>query len=268
MGWPNLFLVIQKEKCNFAIANRKNVGMKRKTIILLAVLLLTCVSAMAQRGADELQRIIRWEAGAEVTARTVDTYGVDHCFTAQAISEGIFRRINGKSYRQNPHVALTDLRYLKVLHYDREGKIRLGEMICNKAIAQDLVEIFRELYEHRYPIERMRLIDNYDADDEKSMRANNSSCFCYRTIANSAKISKHARGLAVDINPLYNPYYRRYANGRVVVQPSNATAYCNRSKKFLYKIDKNDLCYKLFVSHGFTWGGAWKSVKDYQHFEK
>ena len=91
---------------------------------------------------------------------------------------------------------------------------------------------------------------------------------CYRTISNSTKISKHALGLAVDINPLYNPYYRRYRNGRVKIQPSNAARYCDRKKQFAYKIDSNDLCYKLFIKHGFQWGGAWTSLKDYQHFEK
>ena len=144
----------------------------------------------------------------------------------------------------------------------------MGELICNKAIAQDLLTIFRELYDNHYPIERMQLIDDFDANDEKSMRANNTSCFCYRTISNSTKISKHALGLAVDINPLYNPYYRRYRNGRVKIQPSNAARYCDRKKQFAYKIDSNDLCYKLFIKHGFQWGGAWTSLKDYQHFEK
>lgn len=241
--------------------------MYKKYVIIMAFFLVWAC-AYAQTEANERLHLSRWEAGSIVSASTIEAYGIDHCFTENAISEGVFRRIKGKSYRQNPHISLSELRYLKVLHYDREGKIRLGEMICNKAIASELIEIFRELFDNHYPIERMRLIDNYDADDEKSMRANNSSCFCYRTIANSTRISKHAQGLAVDINPLYNPYYRRYANGRVVVQPANGAAYCNRDKKFPYKIDRNDLCYQLFIRHGFSWGGSWKSLKDYQHFEK
>jgi hypothetical protein len=100
------------------------------------------------------------------------------------------------------------------------------------------------------------------------MRANNSTCFCYRTVKGSNKLSAHARGMAVDINALYNPYYRRSRNGKVTVQPSNALKYCDRSASFPYKIDRNDLLYKLFIKHGFRWGGAWRTVKDYQHFEK
>ena len=114
----------------------------------------------------------------------------------------------------------------------------------------------------------MQLIDDYDADDERSMRANNTSCFNYRPSAGSKKLSKHSRGLAIDINPLYNPCVRRLANGSTSVQPATAGKYTNRSKKQRYMIDKNDLCYRLFVKHGFTWGGSWRSLKDYQHFER
>jgi hypothetical protein len=155
-----------------------------------------------------------------------------------------------------------------VLHHDGKGHILKGELICNKAIAEDLVQIFRELYKNRYPIERMRLIDEYDADDERSMRDNNTSCFCHRSVAHSKNLSKHALGLAIDINPLYNPYYRRLANGKEIIQPATASRYCDRGKSFPYKITRNDLCYRLFIQHGFRWGGAWKSLKDYQHFEK
>ena len=141
-------------------------------------------------------------------------------------------------------------------------------MVCNKAIAADLVEILRALYDNKYPIERMVLIDEYDADDEKSMRANNSSSFCYRTVSGTKTLSKHARGMAVDINTLYNPYVRKRADGSTVVQPTTATKYCDRSKKFDYKIESGDLCHRLFIKHGFRWGGAWRSTKDYQHFDK
>ena len=140
-------------------------------------------------------------------------------------------------------------------------------MVCNKAIAADLIDIFRELYHQGYPIERMVRIDEYGADDESSMRANNSSSFCYRAIAGSTKLSNHAKGLAVDLNPLYNPYVKT-TNGKTVIQPSTAEAYVDRKGDYPYKIDRDDLAYKLFIAHGFTWGGAWTSLKDYQHFEK
>ena len=104
-------------------------------------------------------------------------------------------------------------------------------------------------------------------DGETQMRDNNSSCFCYRAIAGSTKLSKHARGLAIDINTLYNPYYRDLDDGTRFIQPATAEAYCDRSWDFPYKIDHEDLCFRLFTEAGFEWGGDWTTRKDYQHFE-
>jgi hypothetical protein len=160
-----------------------------------------------------------------------------------------------------------ELVYLHVLYCDFDGQTQEGELICNRGIAQDLVEIFEELYQADYPIEKICLIDAYDGDDEASMADDNSSCFNYRTIAGTDKISNHAYGLAVDINPLYNPYITG-SDGNTVVSPKEGSAYADRSLDFPYKIDHEDLCYRLFTEHGFTWGGDWNSSKDYQHFEK
>lgn len=189
-------------------------------------------------------------------------------FSVHEISDSVFARMQGKTFPEGCTVKRSDLRYLRVLHYDGNGKVQEGEMVCNKAIAQDLLEIFEELFRQKYPIERMRLMDDYDADDERSMRDNNTSCFCYRVVSGTQVLSKHAQGLAVDINPLYNPYVKTRKDGTVAVEPSTGKPYVNRSGSFPYKITTGDLTYKLFTQHGFQWGGNWKSVKDYQHFEK
>jgi len=157
---------------------------------------------------------------------------------------------------------------LRVQHVDFEGHTQQGIIICNHTIAADLRDIFAELYRQRYPIERIRPISEYDDDDERSMQANNTSCYCYRSIAGTKRISKHALGMAIDVNPLYNPCVRRKKDGTLVVQPSTGKPYVNRGKAFKYKITPKDLCYRLFIKHGFRWGGAWQSPKDYQHFEK
>ena len=164
--------------------------------------------------------------------------------------------------------AIVVLDTLQVKHIDFDGKTQQGVLICNNAISKDLREIFDELYKAKYPIERILPISEYANDDERSMQANNTSCYCYRTIEGSSKLSKHAQGLAIDVNPLYNPCVRRKKDGTLLVQPSTGKPYVNRSKKFKYKITQQDLCYRLFVRHGFKWGGAWRSLKDYQHFEK
>lgn len=189
-------------------------------------------------------------------------------FSVSEIPDAVFRRMEGKSYPKACPIKRSDLRYLKLLYVDGRGKVKTGEMVCNKAIAKDVLEIFEELYKHKYPIERIQLIDDFGADDERSMRANNTTSFCYRVVKGSKKLSAHARGMAVDINTLYNPCVRRSRSGKVVVQPSTATKYTNRKASFPYKIERGDLAWRLFTSHGFKWGGAWRSVKDYQHFEK
>ena len=159
-----------------------------------------------------------------------------------------------------------DLRYLRVLHKDLEGNTKEGELICNAYIAEDLLDIFRALYENGYPIEKIRLVDEYDADDLRSMADNNSSSFNFRRISHSAHLSKHSYGLAVDINPLYNPYVK-WVDGKRVLEPDNAEPYLDREGDYPYKITRDDLCCRLFFEHGFTWGGDWKNSKDYQHFE-
>ena len=189
-------------------------------------------------------------------------------FTIDTISDAIFQRMQGKSYKADCTIPRSELRYLRLSHYDKDGHEHIGELVCNKLISNDIKEIFKELYKHRYPIERMQLIDDYGADDETSMRHNNTSCFNYRTIAGSRKLSKHSMGMAIDINPLYNPYVRRKKDGKHIVQPANASKYTNRKLKWPYKIERDDLCYRLFIKYGFQWGGSWSRYQDYQHFER
>ena len=165
-------------------------------------------------------------------------------------------------------ISYEDLRYVHVLHYDFEGEIKEGELICNTVIAQDLLEIFYELFKAEYQIEKIRLIDEYGGDDELSMEDNNTSCFNYRVVEGSDKLSKHAYGLAIDVNPFYNPYVRYNKDGSLHIDPKGSDTYADRSASFPYKIDENDLCLKLFKEHGFAWGGDWNSMKDYQHFQK
>lgn len=187
-------------------------------------------------------------------------------FYITKINKSVWKRIKGKSYKPDCTVPRKDLRYLHVLHKDLNGKTHEGEMIVNAYIAKDVLAIFKKLYKHDYPIEKICLVDEYGADDEKSMEDNNSSSFNFRFISHTTKVSKHGLGLAVDINTLYNPYTKT-VNGKQIIEPVTAGAYLDRSKDFPYKIDHDDLCYKLFTKRGFIWGGDWSDLKDYQHFE-
>ena len=193
-------------------------------------------------------------------------------FMIQEISDDLFARMKaGNTYKEDCIVPRENLRYILVLHKDKEGNTHQGEMVVHKRIAEDVVEIFEKLYDANYPIERMVLPDNYQADDEIMMRDNNSSCFNFRFISHTKNISKHGLGMAVDINTLYNPYHKLVTqeDGSIkeVLEPATARPYLDREQDFDYKINKDDLCYKLFTEKGFEWGGDWPDRKDYQHFE-
>lgn len=183
-------------------------------------------------------------------------------FSYMPVPDDVWRRMEGKSYPEGTDIPLDELVYVNVLHIGFDGQEKEGELVVNKKIADDILYIFAELYSAGYKIERMRLIDDYDAIDEASMTDNNTSCFCYRNIAGTSKLSYHARGLAIDINPLYNPYVSSKK-----IEPAAGAIYTDRSLANLYYIDEDDLCYKLFTERGFFWGGHYNSVKDYQHFE-
>ena len=184
----------------------------------------------------------------------------------------VFNRINGKSYRDNDDIALSDLRYLKILHYNFDHRLQVGEMICNKAIAKDVIDIFKELYEEEYEVEKMYLIDNYwagdgDSTDTASIDENNTSCFCYRAVTGGSNLSNHAYGRAIDINPQQNPYVW-FKNGQKCWTHENANDYIDRTSNDPHVMVDGDVIVSIFKEHGFEWGGNWSNPIDYQHFEK
>ncbi|MCD8145780.1 MAG: M15 family metallopeptidase [Clostridiales bacterium] len=203
------------------------------------------------------------DAGTSLTAAQLDEVDTSELFFYEEISDLVFARMEGVSFGADCTTARSDLRYVRVLHTGFDGETHIGELVVNRAIAEDIVEIFQGLYEASYPIEKMLLIDEYGGDDELSMEDNNTSCFNFRAVSGTDHLSQHAYGLAIDVNPLYNPYIT--SSG---YEPTNAGDYIDRTMDFDYKIDESDLCYQLFTQHGFTWGGSWNSVKDYQHFQK
>ncbi len=216
---------------------------------------------------SEYQRIMELPAGNMAVEGMVSDELINRLFFSNAIDDTLLARINGYSYTPNDTVGVNDLSYLRMLYYGSDGNTYVGEMIVNWKIADKVLEIFQKLYENQYPIEKMVLIDTYHAEDEASMSDNNTSAFNYRPIAGSKKLSKHSYGLAIDLNPKYNPYVKTAFDGTTICQPENGRSYIDRSLDFAYKIDENDLAYQLFTEAGFTWGGHWNSLKDYQHFE-
>ena len=186
-------------------------------------------------------------------------------FYYEELSTFIKKRITGKSYPvkfnvQFNSVSYDDLRYVVVKYYDFEGNLHnRGELIVNKLLADDVVKIFYELYLVKYPINSIKLPDDYNGSDEASMEDNNTSCFNYRKVENSDKLAWHAFGVAIDVNPLFNPYVTEQE-----IYPSNGKEYADREKEFQGKIDQDDYLYSVFTKYGWKWGGDFVHTKDYQ----
>ncbi len=251
----------------------RNNGFSRCTLVALALALCAMFAASCHDGDDE-QRYVdvsQFHPGDTVPVKALQELGSDAFFFVVPIPDTIFAIMQGKSYKDYCTVSRDSLRYIQCLHADRNGVTLVGEMVLNKSVAATVLAIFRQLYAAKYPIERMRLVDYWDADDERSMTDNNSSSFNFRFISHTQTVSKHGNGLAIDINTLYNPYHKFVTEGgetKEIIEPAAGAPYLDRTKNFDYKIEKGDLCYRLFTQAGFTWGGDWDDRKDYQHFEK
>lgn len=204
------------------------------------------------------------EPGRVITEEEVKRLGLDSFFYVEEISDELFQRMWGKSYKEYCTVPREDLRYIRLLHKDIDGVIKVGELVMNALVADKVCEIFRKLYDADYPFESVLLVDDFDADDENSIMHNNTSAFNYRTVDNTEEISNHAYGLAIDINPYYNVYYIPSQN---YVFPYDGWQYLDREKDFPYKLVYGDICYNLFTEAGFEWGGWWTYNTDYQHFQ-
>jgi poly-gamma-glutamate synthesis protein (capsule biosynthesis protein) len=158
-------------------------------------------------------------------------------------------------------VPRADLRKLELAYIGFDGRAHAGVLIVHADVADDVVQVFHELFDARWPIERMEPVDAYDGDDDRSMAANNTSAFNCRTVAGSSRWSEHAFGRAIDINPIQNPY----VDGDQVDPPAGA-AFVDRASDAPGVITADGPVVAAFARIGWGWGGAWSSAKDYQHF--
>lgn len=172
------------------------------------------------------------------------------------------------SWKENNPIPLTDLRYITISHWGFDDEIHVGELVVHKNVANELIEIFQELFTAKFPIEKMVLIDAYQANDDLSMEDNNSSAFCSRMITGiPGEFSLHSYGTAIDINPKLNPFVEDD-----LVLPESGVLYLQRESEIPGLINRDSICYKAFKNRDWHWGGdGWDEYpdrKDYQHFEK
>ncbi len=226
------------------------------------------------------------------SAKIIDTMEVGNIYSDTSITnlddffevydivenDEIYNRIYGRSFPVDGSVDLKSIKYLKMLYRNFDGYTVVGEMIVHTNLANDVIKAFKQIYESDIEIESMQLIDDFfpttnvsnpaQVADENSMKANNTSAFNYRKIAGSSSLSLHSLGMAIDVNPFYNPYVLRdgtspYSNDKKYI---DATERENSTDPHVIK--KSSSIYKIFTDLGFSWGGDWTSPKDYQHFEK
>jgi hypothetical protein len=197
---------------------------------------------------------------------SVDEYEIEEfipIFSSEPLPEYIIEYINGLSYKEDTMLQYSELVYLTITHVDFYGENRIGNMIVVAEIGEEVLEIFWEIYESGFPIRSIQLIDDFNADDDLSMEANNSSAFNWRYVADTTTLSNHSFGRAIDINPVQNPYVRGNS-----VLPAGGEEYLDRLDIRPGMIVEGDAVYNAFVSRGWMWGGDWISLKDYQHFQK
>lgn len=170
----------------------------------------------------------------------------------------------GETWRPGCPVAPQELRRLDLNFVGPDGALQRGSLVVHRDIADDVIAIFAELERLRYPIHKMQTVDRYrGAEDELSMRDNNTSAFNCRPLPGSSAWSMHAYGRAIDINPLVNPYITSGGD----LEPATAGAYLDRTRDEPGMLRADSPAVRVFTDRGWRWGGAWRDPIDYQHFE-
>jgi hypothetical protein len=191
--------------------------------------------------------------------------GHDHVIepNSSPIDAELRKRMTGNSWHKGCPVGLGKLRLLELPYWGFDGKSHRGRLVVHRRVAKDVLAIMETLFDHRFPIRRMVLIDRYGADDHRSMNADNTSAFNCRFIAGQPGVwSEHAYGRAIDVNPVENPYVSPGGS----VSPPKGEPFADRSKDAPGMIHDGDSTVRAFAEHGWKWGGNWSPEKDYQHF--
>jgi hypothetical protein len=245
------------------------VGTAALVLPLLAVLLAGCGAGgggAAANGSPPSPPAAASSSGAPSAATdAVPAASVPPAFVGavEPLSAEVRQRMTGVSWRPGCPVGLDDLRLLRLSYVDFDGGAHVGELVVHRALADPVVRIFGKLYAARFPIRSMQTIEAYGGSDDASMAADNTSAFNCRNVPNTSHWSNHAYGRAIDVNPVENPYLP----GRQIMPPAGKD-YLDRRNVRPGMIVAGDPVVSAFKAEGFTWGGAWRTGVDYQHFDK
>lgn len=234
--------------------------------LLLAVVVLLALAG-CRKAEDERTPAPLLEVAPETPPRPApepDVRPPEYRAEVVPLPEEVRKKMQGVSWREGCPVPREDLVFIRLRHWGYEDQVQDGELVVHRDVAGDIVEIFEELFQARFPIEKIWLVDEYSGDDLESMQDNNTSAFnCRWKVPKPGVFSQHAFGTAVDINPLVNPYH-----SPKLILPKGGEKYIDRSIQAKGMIVKGDVVYRAFTRRGWAWGGDWKRKKDYQHFEK
>ena len=204
--------------------------------------------------------------GGEARAAAVAGDGaVEPEFTSriQRIDADLRERMRGSSWHRGCPVGFADLRLVTLRRWGMDGDVHPGRLVVHRDQARKIVRVMRRLFELRFPIRRMWLIDAFDGSDHLSMRWNNTSAFNCRYVAGTTRWSQHAYGRAIDVNPVQNPY----VSGDYV-SPEKGERFADRSLREPGMIHRDDGVVRAFRANDWKWGGYWSGAKDYQHFSR
>jgi hypothetical protein len=181
--------------------------------------------------------------------------------TVEPIAGELAAEMTGVSWRPGCPVPISELRLISMPHRGFDDRVHHGELVVHEDVAADVVSVFAGMYADAFPIRQIQRIEAYGGDDDASMAADNTSAFNCREITGGGAVSNHALGLAIDINPVENPYVR---DGTVL--PPAGADYLDRQDVRPGMIVDGEVT-AAFAEIGFDWGGSWRTLKDYQHFE-
>jgi hypothetical protein len=182
--------------------------------------------------------------------------------SVERIAPELRRQMSGVSWHRGCPVGFKNLRVVRVRHWGFDGTVHRGRLVVHRDSARPMLWTMRDLFKMRFPIHRMHLVDAYDADDRRSMAADNTSAFNCRFVAGTNRWSEHAYGHAIDVNPVENPYVT--SDGHV--SPPAGAPYVDRSQRVPGLIHRRGPVVVAFAEIGWEWGGNWSWPKDYQHF--
>ncbi len=192
------------------------------------------------------------------------TRAMKNVSTICRLSDARQQAMRGVCWKDEPGCPpLESLRLLDLGYWGFDGAPQRGELVVHERIAEEVVGIFEDLFAARFPLQSMRPIEEFGADDERSMAANNSSAFSFRLIAGTRLPSHHGLGMAIDLNPVQNPWVRGD-----VVHPDAGRAFLERSNVRPGMIVEGGVVFSAFRSRGWDWGGLWTAAPDYHHFSK